>query len=79
MPANRIRNEEEFLNKIKGHIQTEQPFLFGCDSCDTVTKFYHDAKKTAGPEQSSNMVLITAETDYQVGDASQDLRNKCLL
>ena len=76
VPAKRIRNEENFLNEIKEHIQSDQPFLFGCDSCDTVTKFYHNAKETATTEQAAKMVLITSETDFEVGNASQTFKNK---
>ena len=36
VPAKRIRNEENFLNEIKEHIQSDQPFLFGGKRCDEI-------------------------------------------
>ena len=40
-PAIRVRYEADFLQALKDHCNSNQPFLFGCDSCNVATKFYH--------------------------------------
>ena len=40
-PAIRVRDEADVLQALKDHCNSNQPFLFGCDSCNVATKFYH--------------------------------------
>ena len=44
--AIRMRNENDFLQALKDHCNNNQPFLFGCDSCNVVTKFYHACRES---------------------------------
>ena len=50
-------------------------FLFGSDSCDTITKIYH---KCIHKYQSikDKVLLITAETNHTISDASEEFKNK---
>ena len=75
--AIRVRDEELFIEKLKDHCNTNQPFLFGCDSCNVVTKFYH-ACIDALTDQSlkAKFILITADTLFRVNDATKDFKDK---
>jgi hypothetical protein len=77
VPAIRMRNEDDFLQALKDHCITKQPFLFGCDSCTVVTKFYQACRESiADPALKEKMLLITAETFYRVTDATEDFKDK---
>ena len=41
VPAVRLRSEEAFLNKLVEHCNAGSPFLFGADSCNVATAFFH--------------------------------------
>ncbi len=41
VPAVRLRSEREFLDTLVEHCNSNQPFLFGSDSCEVVTKLHH--------------------------------------
>ena len=71
VPAVRIRDETNFLNKLLDHCRDEQPFIFGSDSCDVITKFFHKCRESA-PEQHDKFLLITADTNVRVKDASTE-------
>ena len=45
VPAVRVRDEREFLNKLTERCNRNEPFLFGSDSCSAVTKFFMPAKR----------------------------------
>ena len=63
VPAVRMRNENDFLEALKDHCHKNQPFLFGCDSCSVVTKFYHACRETFICDSIlDKMLLITATT-----------------
>jgi hypothetical protein len=77
VPAVRMRNENDFLDALKDHCATNQPFLFGCDSCSVVTKFYHACREALSDEALKNkMLLITADTLYRVTDATEEFKDK---
>jgi hypothetical protein len=55
--ATRLRSENEFLEKLVEHCNTNQPFLFGSDSCTVVTAFYnHCLLITKGPEGADTLL-----------------------
>jgi hypothetical protein len=74
-PAVRVRNEEDFLQDLKDHCRSNQPFLFGCDSCNVATKFYHACREGLDETLKENMLLITADTFYRVADATEDFKD----
>ena len=77
VPAVRLRNELEFLEKLVERCNANQPFLFGSDSCDVVTKFYHRCLSLLTvPALRSKFLLITAETDARIKNASEEFRDK---
>ena len=76
MPAVRLRNEEEFLNKLVEHCNADKPFLFGADSCTVATAFYHHCLQNTPAELHHKFLLITAETKYRVKDATHDFEGK---
>ena len=82
VPATRIRSEPAFLEKLVEHCNTNQPFLFGSDSCDVVTKFYHRCiDRVADDTLKAKFMLITADTATRVKEASMDFKDKifCVL
>jgi len=74
--AYKIRDEQAFENKILDHVRNNKFFLFGCDSCETVTGIYYKCYDIATPEQRDNMILITANTKFKIRDASTQFKNK---
>lgn len=74
--AVRIRNEQTFLNKIIDQISNNEYFLFGCDSCKTVTGFYLKCLDVATEEQKQNFILITGDKPLKIIDASEQFKNK---
>ena len=73
--AYRVRDETQFLEKIYSEIEKSNYFLFGSDSCDTITKLYHKCLHKY-PEIKDKSLLITAETNLKISDASVDFKNK---
>ena len=75
--AYRLRDEEKLLNQLLTNIENKEYFLFGCDSCDTITKLYHHClNKVSEEEDKKDYILITADTDYTINDASEQFKNK---
>ena len=70
-PAILINDEEQFLDKLKDHCVNKDYFLFGCDSCNIITKFYNECVKI-----SSECILITAESKLTITDASIQFKDK---
>ena len=76
IPAIRLRDESNFLDKLKEHCGTDQFFLFGCDSATIVTTFYN-ACMEANPEVArSKFLLITADQNEAITNASEQFKNK---
>jgi hypothetical protein len=73
--AIRILDENLFLDKMLDRIKNNKYFLFGCDSCSVITKFYNICK-----EKNKNLIekfiLITSETDFILTNASEQFKNK---
>ena len=75
--AIRLRNEPEFLDKLVEHVNSNSPFLFGCDSCNVVTAFYHHClEHVAEQSLKDKFLLIIAETGARVKDASKEFEGK---
>jgi len=75
-PAVRLRDENEFVAKLLDACASNQYFLFGCDSCDVVTKLFHKCLEKAKPEDKNKFLLLTADTNVQVTDANQQFKDK---
>ena len=75
VPAVRVRDEANVFNKLLDRCANNEPFLFGSDSCDVITKFFHRCKD-ANPDQSDKFILITADTNVRVKDASKEWQGK---
>lgn len=56
-------------------LKNNKYFLFGCDSCEIVTKLYLKFTKDY-PEKTKNMILITSDSKFDIDDASEDFKNK---
>jgi hypothetical protein len=73
VPAVRLRSEQDFLDKLVEHCNSNSPFLFGSDSCNVVTAFYHHClEHVADQKLKDKFLLITAETGTRVKDASEE-------
>ena len=59
------------------HVNSNQPFLFGCDSCNVVTAFYHHClEHVVDQSLKDKFLLITAETGLRVKDASKEFEGR---
>ncbi len=77
VPAVRLRSEEDFLNKLLEHCLAGSPFLFGSDSCNVATAFYHHClEHVADQALRARFLLITAETGTRIKDASEEFKDK---
>ena len=77
VPAVRLRSEEAFLNKLVEHCNAGSPFLFGADSCNVATAFFHHClEHVSDPALRSKFLLITAETGTRIRDASKEFKDK---
>jgi hypothetical protein len=74
--AYRLRDEQKLLNQLLTNIANKEYFLFGCDSCDTITKLYHHCLSKATTDEKDKFILITADTNYPIHDAGEQFKNK---
>ena len=51
-------------------------FFCGSDSCKSITGFYNECIKEAKPEQKKDFILITSETQFNLTNANEQLKNK---
>lgn len=70
-----VKDENIFIDKINDDIKNNKYFLFGCDSCDTITKLYNDCLKK-NPDKKNDMILITSESPFDITDANKQFKNK---
>ena len=76
-PAIRLRDEQDFLKALKDHCNADLPFLFGCDSANIATKFYHDCiDSLTDPSRKDRFLLTTADTLHRVNNATEDFKDK---
>ena len=60
---------------LSQHVEANDYFLFGCDSCTTVSKLYYDILEQH-PDNKEKMILITSKTKYKVHQASKQFKDK---
>ena len=74
---NAALRELDILDKLVEHCNSNSPFLFGSDSCNVVTAFYHHCSEhVADASLKAKFMLITAETGTRVKDASKEFEGK---
>ena len=74
--AIRLRDETKLLQQLLLNCSNRDYFLFGCDSCDTVTKLYHYCLSKANEADENKYILITADTNYKLHDANEQFKHK---
>jgi hypothetical protein len=74
--AIKVKNEDEFLNKLLNACKTEKGFLFGCDSKTTITDYYNKCFSEATETEQTKFILITAESKMKIQDASVEFKDK---
>ena len=70
------KDENQFLNKLKENIKTNQYFFMGCDSKQVTKKYLLECKKIASEEQKNNFIEITADTNFKLTNATEQFKNK---
>ena len=73
--AYRVRDENKFVEQIYDEIDTNKYFLFGSDSNDTSTKFYNKCLAKY-PDKKDKFLIITADTDVKIKNASEYFKDK---
>jgi len=72
--AIRVLDENLFLVKLLERIKNNKYFLFGCDSCSVITKFYNlCVEKNKG--KADKFILITSETDFILTNATEQFKD----
>ena len=74
--AIRLRNEHDFRDALMEHCEMGKPFLFGCDSKDTVSSLFHYCQKRAGDDKNDKFLLITDEYRGTLDNASELFKDK---
>ena len=74
--AIRLRNENDFRDRLLSHCNEGKPFLFGCDSKDAVSSLYHYCKKNTPEEQHDRFLLITDEYTSSLSDVAELFKDK---
>jgi hypothetical protein len=70
----RVLDENLFLEKLLDRIKNDKYFLFGCDSCTVVTKFYNICVEK-NKSKADKFILITSETEFMLTNASEQFKN----
>ena len=73
--AIRVKDENLFLNKLLDRIKSNKYFLFGCDSCSTITKLYNICIEK-NKDKADKFILITSETEFILINASEQFKDK---
>jgi len=73
--AHRIRDENTFLQLISNHCNNNEYFLFGSDSNSIITKYYNKCFNDAKNEDKHKYILITADTNFKIYNASIQFKN----
>ena len=74
-PAIKYNDESAFLNQIRTNMKNNEYFLFGSDWNGRVTDFYNLLQEEF-EDKKDDMLLITSDTNFKVGDASEQFKNK---
>ena len=62
--------------KLLENCSQNKYFLFGCDSCETVTKYYHQCWDEAPAKDKDKYLLITADSVFKLYDANEQFKDK---
>ena len=74
--ARRCRDENKFLELLLSHIENEEYFLFGADSCTDVERYYNYCIQNLSKDYiDKHFVLITKNHPKEIKDASKELKN----
>jgi len=65
-----LKDENEFLSKLKENIKNKDYFFFGSDSANIITKYYNTLNTG---EEEGKFKLFTREHKTDIGDASKEL------
>lgn len=76
VPAVRINNEYEYIEKLIDNIKINKYFFACSDSCKEITKLYYYCLNEATEEQKEHFILITSDSPYIIINASKELKNK---
>lgn len=76
VPAVRINNEYEYIDKLIDNIKINKYFFACSDSCKEITKLYYYCLNEATEEQKEHFILITSDSPYIIINASKELKNK---
>ena len=78
VPAVRVRNENEFINKLMEQVKNKQPFLCGCDSASLITDWMNKCKALVGDdeEEKAKFILVTADTNIEIHNAEEQFKGK---
>jgi hypothetical protein len=60
-----MNDENEFISKIKCHIESDNYYLFGADSKTVITKYYLEMVKLY-PDKADKFILITSQTNKKI-------------
>ena len=74
--AIRLRSEYDFRDALVKHCKEQKPFLFGCDSKDTVSSLFHYCKKHVSEEYYHKFLLITDEYKEPLENANELFKDK---
>ena len=74
--AIRVRDENNLLIKLLKHCRDNKYFLFGCDSCETITKYYNKCLSEAKATDRHKYILITADSSFSLYDANEQFKDK---
>lgn len=74
--AVRIRDENLFLKKLQDEIILDKPFFCCSDSCKEISKMFLKLYKEAPLQLQEKFILITADTQIKIMDATKELQNK---
>ena len=71
-----INNADRFLDLMKERVSKNDYVLCGSDSCKGITALYNECFKVATTEQHEDFILITSETEFDLVNANEQLKNK---
>jgi len=75
--AIRELDEVKFIQRLKNDITNNQMFLCGSDSCDIITKLYHECYSSYLLEDKDDkFILITSKSKFTITDPSKQFKNK---
>ena len=70
VPAVQVKNDLKMLEMITEQCKNKEPFLCGSDSAEEVTRWYNYCKSLAPEEEKHKYLLLTADTKFEITDAT---------